>query len=241
MAAPKSAPDARATIDASHRHGHSLRDLDIRQALRLELGRFHIHDAQTVVVEELELCLNAARVDLAVVNGRIEGFEIKSDRDRLDRLARQAEVYSRVFDRITVVAGARHVANVLDATPHWWGAAAAEREQGGQVRLRTVRAATANPEQDPYSVAQLLWRDEALRILDELEALRGLRSKPLQVLWQALADVLTLEELGARVRAAIIAREDWRVPLSSPAGDGSSQRRARSSGCRSDLPPHRRR
>jgi hypothetical protein len=218
----------------------SLRDLDIRRALRAKLVQRHAGDAHTLMVEEMELCLNAARVDLAVVNGRLEGFEIKSDRDRLDRLAGQADVYNRVFDRMTVVSGTRHLHGVVEAVPDWWGVLVAERV-GGEVELREIRAALANPTPDPYSVAQLLWRPEALAILEDLDAARGLRSKPLPFLWSALVDLLEPVELARRVRDTVVARGDWRGSRRSSEGGETSRRLSKSSGSRSDLPPHRRR
>src|SRR5690606_10827842 len=51
-----------------------------------------------VLIEELGIENGAARVDLAVAGGLLEGFEIKSDLDTLDRLARQMHAYHRVFD-----------------------------------------------------------------------------------------------------------------------------------------------
>jgi hypothetical protein len=217
-----------------------LRDLDIRHALRAHFADVHAGDTHTRVFEEMELGVNAARVDLAVVNGRLEGFEIKSDHDRLDRLPRQAEVYNRVFDCVTVVTGRRYIDAVVEAIPTWWGVTAAEASREG-VRLRVVRPTQANPAPDTYSVAQLLRRAEALAILEEVGAADGVRSKPLPHVWQRLADALPADELGRRVRDALVIREDWRESRRSSAGGDRSRPRARSSGSRSVLPPHKRR
>lgn len=241
MALPNPAPESRDRIDRPVLPGaHALRDLDIRRALRAHFAKVHAGDAHTRVFEEMELGLNAARVDLAVVNGRFEGFEIKSDHDRLDRLARQAEVYNRVFDCVTIVAGRRHVDEVVGAIPEWWGVTAADSCDEG-VSLRVVRPTRPNPAPDSYSVAQMLRRPEAIAILDEIGATRGVRSKPLPLVWQRLADSLDAEELGWRVRDALITREDWRGLRQSSANGGTSRPLARLSGSRSVLPPHKRR
>jgi hypothetical protein len=234
-------PEPRDTIDRPATPGsHALRDLDIRCALRAHFAEVHAGDDHTRVFEEMEVGLNAARVDLAVVNGRLEGFEIKSDHDRLDRLARQAEVYNRVFDCVTIVAGRRHVHDVVEAIPEWWGVTAAESCDNGVV-LRIVRPAQANPTPDGYSVAQLLRRPEALAILEEIGAAGGVRSKSLPYVWQRLVDTLSMEELGRRVRDTLVTRADWRGSQQSSAGGAMSRPRARLSGSRSALPPHKRR
>src|ERR1700674_1251921 len=73
--------------------GAPLRDSEIRAALRAKLHSIHSQDPETVVIDELSLCQGDARVDMAVVNGSLSGYEIKSDRDTLTRLPRQLAVY----------------------------------------------------------------------------------------------------------------------------------------------------
>ena len=80
-----------------------MRDAEIRPALREHLLRRHASETDTVLIEELGLRRSHVRVDLAVVNGSLHGFEIKSDRDSLRRLARQVDLYSQVLDRATLV------------------------------------------------------------------------------------------------------------------------------------------
>ena len=48
------------------------------------------------------------RIDVAVLNGEMCGYEIKSDRDTLERLPFQIEIYSKEFDKLTLVVGRRH-------------------------------------------------------------------------------------------------------------------------------------
>lgn len=71
----------------------------MRRQLRLEHGA----QAGTLYRDELGICLGETRMDLAAINGQISGYEIKSDRDRIDRLARQMELYGRVVDTAVLV------------------------------------------------------------------------------------------------------------------------------------------
>ncbi len=57
---------------------------------------------------EWSVGVGSSRIDVAAINGRITGCEIKSTRDDFARLARQVEIYSAVLDvAILVVEGVR--------------------------------------------------------------------------------------------------------------------------------------
>jgi len=187
-----------------------MRDIDIRRTLRTD-ERLHPGEPDTRIVEELGLCQGVARVDVAVVNGTIHGYEIKSDRDTLARLPAQAEVYSRVLDYVTIVTAPAHADNVRKVVPEWWGIWAVAEDEGG-IRLNALRSSVQNPEVNPFALAQLLWRDEALRALIKRGLAQGVRSKSRKEIWQRLASELTIEELGKTVRECLKNRAvGWRA------------------------------
>lgn len=184
-------------------------DREIRAVLyETELAPFRA-DPHSRVVNELGVCQGEFRIDVAVVNGALHGWEIKSDRDTLSRLPGQAEAYSRVFDEVTLVVGETHISGALERIPGWWGVLRALKPRGGAV-LEPVRPPARNPRPDPQALAQLLWRDELVAILADLDAPRKLLRRPKWDLWPALAARLEVEEIGARVRAALKARGGWR-------------------------------
>jgi hypothetical protein len=186
-----------------------MRDIDIRRRLRAD-ERLHPRDPNTRIVEELGLCQGIARVDLAVVNGAIHGYEIKSERDTLARLPGQAEVYNRVLDYVTVVTASTHADDIRAIVPEWWGIWTVLDEQG-EIQLEPLRDPSRNPEVSAFALAQLLWRDEALQALADRGLAAGMRSKARQEIWRRLASHLTLEDLGCVVRQQIKSRNsDWR-------------------------------
>jgi hypothetical protein len=188
-----------------------MRDLDIRLALLTHLHRLHAGDPETLVVEEVGVLQGQSRVDLAVVNGRIHGYEIKSQRDTLSRLTGQLRDYGCVFDEVTVVIGLKHLTGVLSELPSWCGIILAHWVEG-QVTLEPFREARQNLHRDAYSLAQLLWRDEAVEVLERHGCLSGVKSKPRTALWKRLADSLALEDLAVEVRDALKARKSkWRL------------------------------
>lgn len=190
-----------------------MRDMDIRLALRGEMKRRHDAEHDTLVVEELGLCQGVSRVDLAVVNGSIHGYEIKSERDTLVRLPAQCEIYGRALEFVTIVAAPAHSRKALKIVPDWWGVLSPVGS-GDTVRLEIEREPQPNPGLVPYAVAQFLWREEALQVLMDLGLAGGLRSKPREALWRCLASNLTIVELGQIVRQRLKSRSSgWRVAL----------------------------
>jgi hypothetical protein len=57
------------------------------------------------------------RADVVAANGHLVAYEIKSDRDDLDRLSGQLEVFSRCFEAVTVVCTPRHLQTVFARVP----------------------------------------------------------------------------------------------------------------------------
>lgn len=195
----------------------ALSDAEIRPALRAHLRAAYLHDPSTVLVEELGLCRGQVRVDLAVVNGILHGYEIKSDRDSLRRLGGQVDFYGRVLDRATLVVGTRHHDEVLDLVPEWWGVLLAQSRPQG-LRLKTVRRGRKNPSRDPRALAELLWLDDALSLLEQRDAARGVRGKPRRPVLDKVCDRFKVEEIAAAVRSHLKARGARSEPIRDRAG-----------------------
>lgn len=188
----------------AHREKMLLSDAEIRPPLRSKiLGDYG--EANSVLIEELGLCRGQVRVDMALVNGHLHGFEIKSDRDSLKRLGVQAKIYSKVFDRMTIVAGERHLDGVLECMPPWWGVLQVVQGTGG-VRFKSHRKGRRNPNRDSRTLVELLWLDDAITLLEQRDSARGARGKPRRVVWDKVCDCYTLDEIAENVRERLKAR-----------------------------------
>lgn len=189
-----------------------MREAEVRAALAGRLAREH-HDEGTRLIHELDLCQAEARIDLAVVNGSMTGWEIKTASDTLVRLPRQQEVYSRVFDRVWLAAAPRHVDRALEQVPAWWGVTEVVDGADGY-RFRVVRPSRRNWDVDLHALVRLLWRAEALEELAALGLADGLERAPRRVLWAALADAaprqVSRTDLRGRVRWRLRTRRGWR-------------------------------
>lgn len=192
-----------------------VRDRDVRMALHHKVLMDHHGDSNTRVLDELGLRHGVCRVDIAVVNSYLHGYEIKSDADTLERLPNQIFIYCSVLDRATLVVGKKHVEKAKAIIPEWWGIKVVTAGPRGAINFETHRPVSMNPKIDPIALAELLWRPEAVSLLQELGAPAVVLRKPRASLYQYLAEVLKLDELRHFIRQFLKAREKWRG-LSSP-------------------------
>lgn len=188
----------------------SVQDSEIRAALREKLLRERASQADTLVRPEMALLRGSVRVDVAVINHSLHGYELKTnERASLDELYGQVPAFSSVLDKVTVVARVEHLPEIAPEVPGWWELLEVSAGEDGQIDFRVVREGGRNNGLDPYAVAQLLWRDEAVKILLDLGVTGFRPSASCPVLWNALVDELSLEGLCETVRAQLRARRDW--------------------------------
>lgn len=183
-------------------------DSDIRDVLNCKLRSEK--GAASVLVEELGLCQGDVFVDVAVVDRRLEGYEIKSDQDTLRRLERQRAVYSKVLASATLVLAEKHLRAARKVVPRWWGIFLALPLEDGSLKLTTIREPRSNPAVDPGALVQLLWRDEALNILRRLGKAKGVATKPRRAIWRRILEEFPVDELQKVVCDQIKRRGDWR-------------------------------
>ena len=192
----------------------STSDASIRAILKEDLKSSYRDDPGTKIFEELGVAHGAARVDIAVVNGIMHGYEVKSDLDTLRRLPKQMSKYNSVFDKITIVVGKSHLYDAIKIVPDWWGIKIAKISNfDSEVSFSNIREAEKNPNQDNVAVAEFLWRREALNILEEIGQAHGVRSKSRKAIYERLAEVLDGETLRAKVRERFCSRINWRSDM----------------------------
>jgi hypothetical protein len=199
-------------------------DKIIRRALHTlldkELARYRQRGYRAEIIEELGVHHGTARIDIALINGTMHGYEIKSDRDTLDRLPEQVNEFNTVFDKLTLVVGRRHLYQAMHIVPDWWGVVVAKFDSNNRLVFQTIRKPDNNKEQVGVSIAGLLWRKEALQILKERNEADGLLSKPRKIIYARLADILDIETLKETVSTLLVSREHWRPGVQLTSGGG---------------------
>jgi hypothetical protein len=185
-----------------------LNDFKVRTLLLNELNKQYANCSDTRVINELGLDFGAARVDVAVVNGIMHGYEIKSDLDTLYRLPRQLEYYNRAFERMTIVVSRKYLEEVKEIVPNWWGIKIISLDQS---RLINVRSGRKVSQQDPGLIIKLLWKKELEGLIDHLslnKSLKKMRKNQLLTLLSEEADFKIIREY---VYNTLKKRENWRL------------------------------
>lgn len=175
-------------------------DPRVREALHSHLLQ-QVVFRDAVIIDELALSSVDGRVDVVVVNSHLHGYEIKSDVDTLARLKRESVNYAKVLDLLTVVVTEKHLAGARKILPEFWGIDLFVQSTYRNY-ISPQREATVNIGQTSKCLAGLLWKDQALELLQQHDAAKGLRSKPKWTLHRHVTDVCSISE----IRAAVIAQ-----------------------------------
>lgn len=191
-------------------------DSVIRAALhRKKLRRAITHEG-ALVVEELGLAHARSRIDVAVVNGCVHGYEIKSELDSLRRLRTQLDTYRRALGRLTFVCAKNHLQEIMEITPDWSGVIEANRGPRGAINFTTHRRSRHNPELDKKTLAHLLWRSEAMQLLYPQGVLPSQSRKPRAELYAEIAESMSAAEITAAVKEFMPLRREWKGRLVQP-------------------------
>ncbi|WP_456726490.1 sce7726 family protein [Bradyrhizobium sp. USDA 3397] len=188
-------------------------DTEIRQALHIKKLALHRRTPGTIVIDELGLSHSKVRIDVAVINGVVHGYEIKSAADTLDRLPNQIELYSRCLQRLTIVCAPRHLEKVNTLVPEWCGIVEASKGPRGAIGFSTIRRSRSNSEIEAAQLAHLLWREEVIELLVRLGVAQKSCRAPRKELYSLLANLLTVPEITHEIRTFMAARSKWRGPL----------------------------
>jgi hypothetical protein len=91
-------------------------ETEIRNALIDRLSA-STSGAKAAFISEMFVDKFSRRADLVMANGKLSVFEIKSERDTLERLEGQISSYQNFFEEVTVVCATRHQLNVEALVP----------------------------------------------------------------------------------------------------------------------------
>lgn len=190
---------------ASRTNDNLVSESEIRVAL---LKKLHSETIDGSITEELRIERGGSRIDVAVIGAALVGYEIKSDFDSFVRLSNQIHAYNRVFDEINLVCGTTHAETAERIIPSWWGLWVADRNDEGSITLQLIRQAQQNPKQDSFSLASLLWREEAASVLC-LEGISFPRKASSHQLWEAISESLSLSEIRDAVLQSLQKRQSY--------------------------------
>ncbi|WP_336151284.1 sce7726 family protein [Acinetobacter ursingii] len=192
-------------------------DQDIRHALHSRLQKQYYVKDDHLVIDELSLEHGRNRVDIAVFDSCIHGYEIKSSKDNLLRLQNQLSQYSKSLQKVTFVVAENHFKDVMISTPEWCGLILVTKGPRGGVSFRSMRRAKLNPNVDFFSLAHILWKSEAIDLLYQYGVTERLEYKTRKELYKQLNQVMTVQQLALEIKTKLLKRGNWRAdeqPLS---------------------------
>ena len=217
MKPPKSAQNDSLVADslksAPMQPASTLLDYEIRDVLKEFLRE---QDDTAAIFDELPLLRGRGRADLAFVNGRLWGYEIKSEADSLVRAEIQADNYESVFEFNTIVAATKHLTAARKRLPESWGIIEVKRVNG-RAELHPRRQAKRNLKLSNFALARLLWKNECLAILRKMR----IETRPrmsISKLW-LLLETMGTSELCDEVRIALKRRQMKAVLRQTPDDD----------------------
>ncbi|NLK53108.1 MAG: sce7726 family protein [Syntrophomonadaceae bacterium] len=187
-------------------------DKDIRKILinKISEQQEFVSDPSTVIVHEMDICIGCARADIAVINGKIHGYEIKSEQDNLERLSSQVEFYNKVFDTVTLVTSEKHSSKAVDIIPDWWGLDCVTTNNKN-VYIELKRFPQENKGVEVFYLSQLLWKQELFELLKQNGISRGIKSKTRYELGKIVEDNIKFTDVSAFVRHRLKNRKSWKA------------------------------
>lgn len=188
-----------------------LNDKEIRKAMIDNLNKVNVgHEFR--IINELGICDGSARVDIALANGKLCGYEIKSDMDTLERLSGQIEEYNKTFDKITIVVGNKFKDKIESYVPEFWGIEVAYRNKFGNISIKRLRSARLNKNIESRALLELLWKEELKELLS-IHGVKGISNKNKRKLRDIAIETIPLKEIKNFTRETLKIREGWRVGL----------------------------
>lgn len=186
-----------------------MKDPCIRKLIKDKQLFSFLSDSTSKVVEEFSLPVAKARIDIAVINGSLHGYEIKSASDTLQRLPSQIEAYTKVFDYLSIVTENKYHERIVESIPSWIGIIVCNDKNGIQT-IKQIRKPKLNKNKEGVFIAKLLWREELIDILNAHRI--PYRKKDRNwLLCETLSSNLDIKTLSSIVREKLKGRIDWRI------------------------------
>jgi frataxin-like iron-binding protein CyaY len=180
-----------------------LNESDIKAALidkLIERGMLQ----NAVLINEMVVANWSRRADIAVVNGKLYAFEIKSDFDSLQRLEGQVSAYLDRFDKVTVVTTRKFANLISEQMPpdvEIWEATSEE----GEVSFRVARRGKTKEITCKRTLCGFLLKSEIVSFLRQRNELSSLHEMNRDELI-SMAKGYSLKDLRSYVLSCLKAR-----------------------------------
>ncbi|MEI7761587.1 MAG: sce7726 family protein, partial [Thermoleophilia bacterium] len=158
-------------------------------------------------LNEISLASNNTRIDVvAMLDGTLCGFEIKSESDTLKRLPAQAKRYKRYFRKLILVVAEGHLEKARELLPGYWGLWVVHSSASGVEIVHEAapaRSPKQNRHQKPEPLAYLMRKAELIDLLGSGDPGAGYETMTRKELARECAERFTIEEIELAVFEAL--------------------------------------
>lgn len=179
-----------------------LGDTEIRIHLRKKL--ISAKPTPIALIDELRVHKGNAIADVVSLHKYAHCYEIKSDKDNIEKAQKQAEFYDLVFQKVTLVTTERHLTRALRILPPYWGILIA-KESKGKIVFRYIRKATISPHFDKKLALLTLWKSELIFLAEPLTDI-NLNKYSRESLSELLSGLLSSAALSKEICNSLINR-----------------------------------
>lgn len=153
-----------------------------------------------------EFCIGKSRADAIMVSDEITGFEIKSDKDSLERLEKQIKNYNRFCDKVYLVVGNKFLEKAETMLPQFWGMYLVYADDEGTIRIEMIREAQQNPRIRLKTQMKLLWRNELTQIVRKYR-MGGVTKRNKRQLVELIMEKLPKEQVRQELCGQLLERD----------------------------------
>jgi len=119
------------------------------------------------IIEELRVHNGNAIADVVAIYENAHCYEIKGEKDTLNRLIKQAEFYNTTFTKMTLVTTENHLSKAEKLIPDFWGLIVA-KNSGDKIIFSYARKSNHNTTINKAIALSMLWKNELTLIAKAL-------------------------------------------------------------------------
>lgn len=173
-------------------------------------------DSSSLIFEEVGILKGKSIVDIAIFNQNFfQAFEIKSGSDSSQRLQNQIDSYAQVFDSITLITEQNQALKIMPLIPKYWGIIIVDKKYNNVI-FDMLRLPKKNTLIQKKAIIDLLWKDEAVKILKD-KGIKGMSSKRLKTVLKKVDLVYqSIDDLRLAVYNQLRLRDSWKESITKP-------------------------
>lgn len=180
-----------------------LGDPEIRKLLIESLQRETI--APKAILEELRVHNGNAIADVVSIYNYAHCYEIKSDKDNVERALKQSKYYDLAFRKVTLVTTEKQSDKARRLVPSYWGIIIVKTIDG-KPTLLCERSATNTPSFDKKIALLTLWKSELIELAQHITTV-NITKKPRSALSTLIAEEFNTEQLAQFIGNQLVCRQ----------------------------------